>query len=469
MRKLGGRLQKRGDALIYNRRFETASLLAIRHSSLTFVSKRDDRPIMKSIVATLFVVCMASHCANACAEVTSGKTFNVREHGATGDGKSLDTAAIQRALDACGDAGGGTVLFPRGTYLSQPLVLRTKTTMLLDAGAMLKATDDPADYKQPDKPNSFTPFISGKDLEDVTIAGRGIVDGSGARWWEPAEAARQKKSGYTLPRPNMIVLTRVTNLTVRDVTLQNSPKFHLVPTECDGVTITGITILSPERSPNTDGIDPSMCRRVTITACTIDCGDDNIAIKSSKKVEGREFACEDISVTNCTFKHGHGMSIGSETGGGVRNLHVRDCTFEDTDNGIRIKSDRNRGGQVVDILYENIRMTNVRGAILFSCYYPRVPDHDEKQPVTDRTPHYSSIVVRNLSGTSTQAAGTIAGLPESLIENVTLENVSIEAAKTGLEIRNARNVKLKNVTIEPKKGDPFIVRDAQVEGLEVSP
>src|SRR5262249_20406459 len=163
------------------------------------------------------------------------------------------------------------------------------------------------------------------------------------------------------------------------------------------------------------------------------------------------------------FKHGHGMSIGSETGGGVRNVRVKNCTFEDTDNGIRIKSDRTRGGRVEDVVYENIKMTNVRGAILFSCYYPRVPETDEKQPVTEKTPRYSNITVRNLSGTSTQGAGVVVGLPESRIENVTLENVSIEAAKTGLEIRNARAVTLKNVKIEPKKGEAFIVRDAEVE------
>jgi polygalacturonase len=417
------------------------------------------------IAAAVAFVWFASCCGNARGDGAEDKVFNVREHGAVGDGKSLDTAAIQKAFDACGEAGGGTVVFPPGTYLSRPLVLRTKMTFLLEAGAMLKATDDPADYKQAKKPNSFMPFLSGEDLQDVVIAGRGVIDGSGARWWEPAEAARQKKSGYTLPRPNMIVLTRVTNLVVRDVTLQNSPKFHLVPTECDGVTISGITIRAPERSPNTDGIDPSMCRHVKITGCTIDCGDDNVAIKSSKKAKGREFACEDISVSDCTFKHGHGMSIGSETDGGVRNVRVKNCTFEDTDNGIRIKSDRTRGGRVEDVVYENIRMTNVRGAILFSCYYPRVPETDAKQPLTEKTPHYSNIVVRNLSGTSTQSAGIITGLPESLIENVTLDNVSLQAAKTGLNIRNARGVKLKNVKIEPKKGEAFILRDAEVEGL----
>jgi polygalacturonase len=416
---------------------------------------------MRSLVAAIAFVCFSSCGGDALADAVQGHVFNVRDHGAQGDGKTIDTAAIQKALDACGDPGGGTVLLPAGTYLSQPLVLRTKTTLQLESGATLRATDDPADYKRTDKPNAFTPFISGEDLEDVTIAGRGVIDGAGARWWVDAEAARQKKSGFTLPRPNLIMLTRVTNLVVRDVTL------HLVPTECDGVTVSGITILAPDRSPNTDGIDPSMCRRVTITGCTIDCGDDNIAIKSGKRAKGREFGCEDISVADCMFKHGHGMSIGSETVGGVRNVRVKNCTFEDTDNGIRIKSDRTRGGRVENIVFEDIKMTNVRGAISFSCYYPKVPLKDEAQTVTDTTPRFSNIVIRHLSATSSKEAGIIAGLPESPIENVVLENVSIEAAKTGLEIRNARRVLVKNSKIEARSGEPYIIRDSEVEGAGV--
>jgi polygalacturonase len=420
---------------------------------------------MKFVAVIVGCMLLETFSGNALAEGGQGRVFDVREHGAKGDGKSLDTDAIQKALDACGKASGGTVLLPPGTYLSGPLVLRTKTKLLVESGATLRATDDPADYKRNDKPGTFDPFLSGKDLEDVTIAGRGVIDGAGQRWWVGAEAARQKKSGYTLPRPNMIVLTRVKNLVVRDVTLQNSPKFHLVPTECDGVTVSNVTILAPEDSPNTDGIDPSMSRRVTITGCTIDCGDDNIAIKASKKVEGREFACEDITVTDCTFKHGHGMSIGSETAGGVRNVRLKNCTFEDTDNGIRIKSDRSRGGRVEDVVYEDIKMTNVRGALSISCYYPKAPLKDEAKPVRETTPRYSGIVIRNLTATSTREAGIIAGLPESPIDGVALENVSIKAAKTGLEIRNARRIKVKNSKIEPRSGEPYVVRDSEVEGL----
>jgi polygalacturonase len=237
-----------------------------------------------------------------------------------------------------------------------------------------------------------------------------------------------------------------------------------VPVECDGVKISGVTILAPERSPNTDGIDPSMCRRVTITGCTIDCGDDNVAIKAFEKAKGREFACEDITVTDCTFKHGHGISIGSETAGGIHNVRVKNCTFEDTDNGIRIKSNRTRGGRVENVVFEDLKMMNVRGAISFSCYYPKAPAKDVAKPVTGKTPRYSGIVIRNLTATSTREAGIIAGLPESPIEGVTLENVSIEAAKTGLEIRNARHVKLRDTKIKPRKGEPYIVLNSEVDG-----
>jgi polygalacturonase len=253
---------------------------------------------------------------------------------------------------------------------------------------------------------------------------------------------------------------------VRDVTIQNSPKFHLVPTECDDVLITNVTILAPERAANTDAIDPSVSRRVTITKCLIDVGDDNVAVKSGKRLDGREFAVEDLTIMDCTFKHGHGMSIGSETVGGVKNVVMRNCTFEDTDNGIRIKSDRKRGGTVENFLCENITMKNVRGAITITSYYPRIPATDEAQPVTDTTPKYRNITLRNISGNSIKSAGVIVGLPESHIENVLLENVNLTAEQGGLEIRNAKGVVFKNVKITTKKGNPFTVKDAEVTGLE---
>lgn len=388
--------------------------------------------------------------------------FNVRDYGAIGDGAVLDTDAVQKAFNGCGEAGGGVVLMPPGTYLCKPLTIRTNTTLRIEGGATLKATDDPADYARTDKPGEFNHFLTGKDLENITIEGAGTIDGSGQAWWIPAEAARQKKSGYTLPRPNLIVLTRVTNLTVRGVTIQNSPKFHFVPTDCENLLVEDAKFFAPERAPNTDAIDPSMCKNVTIRRCLVDVGDDNVAVKSGKLHSDREFAAETLLVEDCTFKHGHGMSIGSEIVGGVKDVIVRNCTFEGTDNGIRIKTDRKKGGPVTNVLYENITMKDVAGAITITCYYPKIPAIEQPQPVTKTTPAYSNITIRNLTATSTKDAGFLVGLPESPINNVLLENVNIQSARAGLEIRHVKGIKLVNVEVIPSKGEPLIVNDAEL-------
>lgn len=409
------------------------------------------------------------------------KTCNVRDFGAKGDGTTLDTAAIQKALDTCGKAGGGSVVFPPGTYLSKSLVLRAHTTVVLESNAVLKATDEPKDYLPADvtwdeilagtKKGPFTPFIGGKDLTDVTISGKGTIDGSGAKWWVPAEEARKKVSGYTLPRPNLIVLNRCKNVRLSGIKLLNSPKFHFVPTECEDVTVEDVTVLAPAGAANTDGIDPSACRNVKITRCTMDVGDDNIAIKAGKKVEGREFASENIEVTDCTFLHGHGMSIGSETPGGVHNVTVKNCRFDGTENGLRIKSRRERGGVVQDITYSDIVMTNVYPALSFACYYQdssqlNVLTNDPPQAVTENTPKFRNIHISNLTAHSTRNAGLIVGLPESVVTNFFLENVKI-TADTGLTIVNARGVQLKNVEVKVSRGEPFATYNAEVQGLPV--
>jgi polygalacturonase len=403
------------------------------------------------------------------------KEFDVRRFGAKGDGQSLDTVAIQKALDACGPA-GGTVKFSRGTYLSQPLTIRTKTTVVLDAGAILLASTNqsdfmkvPGDWLKAKSGGDFIPLVSGKDLTDVTFTGSGVIDGNGAVWWEEAEKARQKVSGYTLPRPNLVALNRCKNVRFENITLQNSPKFHLVPAECEDVVISNVTILAPVHAANTDAIDPSNCRNVTITRCLIDVGDDNVAIKSGKKVEGREFGCENIFVTDCVFKQGHGMSIGSESVGGVHNVIVKNCRFDGTENGIRIKSRRGRGGVVDGLICTDNVMTNVFPALSIACYYQdssqaKFPKDDPAQPVTDTTPIFRNIRIKNLTATSTKNAGIIVGLPESLVSDVVLENVHI-TAQTGLTIANAKGIQFKNVTVSVKEGPPFTIDNAQVEGL----
>ncbi len=402
-------------------------------------------------------------------------SVSVRDFGATGNGQTFDTAAIQQALDACKEA-GGTVKFPAGNYLSQPLRIYSKTIFQLDAGATLFASTNQMDFmKTPGdwwqaKGSDFIPFISGKDLTDVTFTGSGVIDGNGFVWWPEAEKARQIKSGYTLPRPNLIVIERSKNLRVENITLQNSPKFHFVPTDCDDVVITNVTFLAPERAANTDAMDPSG-HHYLITHCKIDVGDDNVAIKAGKKNKDVIFQSEDFTITDCTFLHGHGMSIGSETAGGVRNVTVKNCTFENTENGIRIKSDTRRGGIVENIFCDNISMKNVNPAITFTTVYQGTSAGDKKQSGAPTNavsggniPVYRNIRISNLTATCPKAAGLILGLPESCISNVIFENVTISAAKP-FSISNARGVLLKNVSITVPNGELFKLENAEVSGL----
>lgn len=404
-----------------------------------------------------------------------GVDVNVRDLGAKGDGVSLDTDALQKALDRCAESGGGIVRLPPGVYLSKPLTLGTQTTLLLDAGARLQATDEPADFSASGS-GPFAPFINGRGLTNVAIIGPGVIDGAGAKWWIPAEAARRKTPGYTYPRPNLIVLTACRNVRVQDVTLQNSPKFHFVPAECEDVLVTNVTITAPPRSPNTDAIDPSGCRGVLITHCRIDVGDDNVAIKAGKKIAGREFASEDIRVTDCTFLHGHGMSIGSETVGGVHNVLVENCTFENTENGLRIKSQRGRGGLVENITYRNIMMKNVDPAITFTCKYLNNSKGDPNQPTNsqpaevsrglERVPVYRHILIQNLDATCPDNAGTILGLDDSQIQDVVFQNVRISANKA-FSITDAAGIQFKDSTLTIREGPNLITTRAQVDGAQI--
>jgi polygalacturonase/lysophospholipase L1-like esterase len=390
--------------------------------------------------------------------LASPRIFDVRKFGATGDGKTLDTAAIHKALDECGEAGGGIVELTAGTYLSKPIFLKgSRTTLQLDEGATLQATDGFDDFANPERRGAVLAFVNGSDLTDVTISGKGTIDGAGAKWWPGVKAAKKNGTPEPRRRPRLIVLANCVGVRVENVTLQNSPSFHLVPSDSEDVTIYGVTIRAPADSPNTDAMDPSACRHLRIENCTLDVGDDNIALKSGHVDAAHpDAACADILVTNCTFLHGHGMSIGSETTGGVRDLTVTHCTFQDTVSGIRIKSDRTRGGLVENCSYTDLTMKDVKIPINLTTYYPKIPATDSAQAITSRTPVYRNIRIANLTATSPQSAGFIVGLPECVVSNVVLENVSI-TAPAGLTVRNANPVRLKDTTITAADGQAFIL------------
>jgi polygalacturonase len=380
----------------------------------------------------------------------SGQTVcDPASFGALADGMNKDTAAIQSAIESCAQAGGGVVQLSSGVYLSGPLTLKSNVTLDVAAGATLQGSSDQG--------ASPLPLIGASGQTDIAITGQGVIDGAGGPWWAAVLAARQ--AGDPDPvRPRLIEFTGCQRVNVQGVTLRTSPSYHLVPKNCDTVTISGLTIQAPADSPNTDGIDPSASRNVTISNCTIDTGDDNIAIKSGTVDADHPGAgSENISVSDCTFLHGHGMSIGSETNGGVRNVKVQRVTFTGTDNGLRIKSDRSAGGEVSQISYSDITMDGVGAAVVFTAYYPKIPVTDSAQPVKPLTPFFHDIRISNLTANGGKSAGTIVGLPEAPLSAVVFDHVNISAT-TGLVVRNASV--LTSVT-----SVPFILQSAGFVGV----
>ncbi len=386
--------------------------------------------------------------------------------GAFADGVHKDTDVIQAAIDSCTNAGVGTVHLENGVYLIAPFELKSNVTLMVDSTASIIASQDMYDFYPEDfdttggnTPSSYRPLITSSYADNITISGNGIIDGRGEPWWQAF------RSGVITRRPRLIQLNHGRHIRLKDITLKNSPQFHFVPSWCIDVTVDNVTILSPEDAPNTDGIDPMTSHHVRIKNCYIDTGDDNVAIKSGNYDSSYPNAgSSDIIVSDCTFLHGHGVSIGSETNGGVDSMLVESCTFDGTNNGIRIKSNRTRGGNVRGVTYRNLTMTNVDYPILFSEYYPDIPDqNDPPQPITSTTPYYHDITVEGLTATNCRYGGIIIGLPETPMTNIYLSNVNI-SANTGLRIRNVA-VDTANIKVHANSGPSIIF---EVNGILTS-
>jgi polygalacturonase len=412
-----------------------------------------------ALTACYFAFAWSVSAQNPALPVIPTNTFPVTSYGAVGDGQTMNTAAIQKTIDVASKAGGGIVLVPEGRFLTGPFLLASRINLHLASNAVILISDDMAKY--PVTRERYQDCISITDAQDIEISGEGTIDGQGKAWWAAFEANHSMTH-----RPYMIKLSNCNRVRVHGVTLSNSPMFHLVPQNCTDVTIQRITIKSPSNAHNTDGIDPSGWNYL-ITDCTIDAGDDNIAVKPGS---GRIPGDKNYTITNCRFLHGHGMSIGSGTSGGIEDLRVSNCSFDGTDSGIRIKTARERGGLLQNLTYENLTMTAVKNPIYIIDWYPeryapKDPATEKAEPVTDHTPINKNIIIRNVTATNCSTAGTIRGLPEAPVSDVTLSNVTI-SAKTGLKIYHAHGIRFADSKIEVESGKRLTLFDAEVADLE---
>ena len=410
------------------------------------------------LVAALAAGMMAQSAAAVGVGVATAMVCDVRTYGAKADGVTKDTKAIQAAIDDCSKSkGGGTVTLSGGTFLSAPIVLKDNVTLELATGATLLGSPDHNDYPQLEvfRAPGRQSLVSADHASNIAITGGGVIDGNGQSWWTEARSTPGSGIvGVGVFRPRLVVFNYCQHIRMEGVTVQNSPSWQIVPYYSDDIVIRNIKVLAPYPSPNTDAIDPFSSSNVVIDHVYADTGDDNVAIKSGEiNSPGPDSPSRNITMTDCDFEHGHGLSIGSEIAGGVQNVHAERIHFKGTDQGIRIKSGRDRGNDVSQFSFKDLTMEDVKTAILITEYYPHPAPAGEvpAEPVGRLTPKFHDFTIENVKATGSDSAGTIVGLPESPVLGLIMKNVHI-AAKTGLSIAYA-TVIMNDVVVTPVTGE----------------
>ncbi|WP_019813200.1 glycoside hydrolase family 28 protein [Saccharomonospora saliphila] len=327
------------------------------------------------------------------------RDFDITEFGAVGDGKTDCTSAIRAAIAECHSSGGGRVVVPPGTFATGAVHLLSDTNLHLSAGATLAFSRDPADYLPVVYTRyegvelwNYSPLVYAHRERNVAITGTGVIDGRAddSHWWDWTGGAPPNESpdktrlnelaaagapvaqrvfggGHHL-RPNMVQFYSCENVLVEGVTLRDSPMWNLHPVLCRNVTVRSVVVDSPH-GPNNDGIDPESCTDVVIENCVINTGDDCVALKSGKNADGRrvDVPCENVVVLDCEMADGNGgVTIGSETSGGIRNLFVRRCAMSSPrlERAIRIKSNPERGGTIEKIYVHQVNVGQAADAVV---------------------------------------------------------------------------------------------------------
>lgn len=427
------------------------------------------------------------------------QAISIIDFGAVADGKTINTFAIQMAINVVKSS--GRVIVPKGEYLTGPLVLKSDMTLYLEKGAKIIATPDRAHYPiipgksrnlltgedfplgswEGEERDAHQPIISCYNASNVHIVGEGEIDGNGGNGDWYIDVKNQK-----IGRPRLLYPCHSENFYVHGITGGHSPSWNLHPFFCKNIGFYDIKVNADKDSPNTDGLDPEACENVEIIGVVLSVGDDCIALKSGKIDLAVKYkkVCHHITIRNCLMQYGHGaVVLGSEMAGGVKDFSVTQCLFKKTDRGLRIKTRRGRGKAAVidNVLFENIKMENVLTPITMNMFYFCDPDGktdyvQDKTPgsyeVDDRTPYLGKFTFKDMDCVDCEyAAGHFWGLPEQPIKEVNIENVNFamkkdassghavmmcnarESSKEGLVFFNVENVNLKNLTFNGVNGE----------------
>ncbi len=375
--------------------------------------------------------------------------FNVLDYGAKRYGSASSTEAFRSAIQACAKAGGGTVFVPAGHYTSGAIQLVSNLTLHIDSGAFIRFAANREEYPlvqsrfEGTELRAPAAMIGGHNLENVTITGRGTISADNAEWRRLVGEPRYRtaltellgllerklpvgdelrRTAEMALRTDFIRPVESKNILIEGIHITGSPMWVLHMLYCENVTIRN-TIVETFPGANTDGVDIDSCRHVRISDSYFDTGDDAICLKSGKDVDGRRVnrPTEDVAITNCTIRRGHGaVVLGSENSGSIRNVVASNIVAQGTERGIRIKSGRGRGGTIENIRFDNWVIEDTPNpAIEVTNYYTRVPD----EAVSERTPVFRNIAINNVTINRCKTAVSIEGLPEMPIEGLRLTDV----------------------------------------------
>ncbi|MFC6998915.1 glycoside hydrolase family 28 protein [Rufibacter roseus] len=462
-------------------------------------------------------------------------SVSITKYGAVGDGITKNTKAFEQAINDVAANGGGRVVIPRGLWYTGPIVMKSNVNLHAEAGSMVIFSKDFNDYELVE--TSFEGLntwrnqspISGKNLTNIAITGSGTFDGNGDAWrpvkkskmtdaqwknltktgvlsddgkmWYPTAQSKkgQVNNNFNVPdfktkaefeavkdylRPVLLSFINCKTVLLDGPTFQNSPAWNLHPLMCEDIIIRNLNVRNPWYSQNGDGLDLESCKNALVYNNTFDVGDDAICFKSGKDKDGRDrgIPTENVIVKNNVVYHGHGgFVVGSEMSGGVRNIHVSNCTFMGTDIGLRFKSTRGRGGLVENIWISNIDMINIpTQAISFNLFYGgNSPTMDAEQggsgtpaaakpvPVTEETPSFKNIWMKNITVSGADEALALQGLPEMNLQNVVIENAFLKAKK-GITAVDSDGIQLKNVKVLADQGPALTIfnsKNITVQGL----
>jgi polygalacturonase len=455
----------------------------------------------------LFVlICGLIILMSGCSAVSAN--FNPCKYGAKPDGQTVCTKSIQQAIDTCANAGGGTVVFSPGVYMTGSVFLKDKVNLRVDEGVTLKGVLDDAAY-----PLVFTrvagiemewpaALINAHNLKDVKIYGKGVIDGSGKQWWDRYWKMNKEYGAkglrwivdYDCKRPRLVLIYKSSNVSLEGLTLKEPGFWTIHVCFSDHVTVDGVIIKAnrdDQFGPSSDGIDIDSSNDILVQNCDIDCNDDNFCLKAGRDSDGLRVnrPAENIIIRDCISRRGQGLvTCGSETSGGIRKVEVYNLKAYGTKSGIRFKSTQGRGGTVSDINIHDIEMQDVAKVIdLNYDWYPAyntVPEKVRKQieaegkplpphwvvlmqqvPEKEGTPYIRDITIRNVKATNCGTAFTVSGRENQKAGHFIFENVSIGAQKAG-SISNAENWVFKNTKIEASDSSkPELKNCNNIQGL----